>query len=81
MSKSIEETNYESLSQKPQNWLQQAKWLKISAEAILSGLNEAAHSRNLEERHEKKLAFFQSLLMLMGLSFENLIKGMHIAQT
>lgn len=81
MSQSLEETNYELLSQNPQNWLQQAKWLKISAEAILKEFNEATHCRNLPERREKKLAFFQSLLMLMGLSFENLIKGVHIAQT
>lgn len=86
MTKSIEEEYYDLFGQDPRFWLQQAKRLKMSAEVILYQFRaEFVKSRPLSpgspEVMERKMALMQSIMMLMGFSFENLIKGVYIAQT
>jgi hypothetical protein len=82
MNNSNEEKIYELLGQSPLAWLDQAEFLKMSATLILEKLIEI---RNIGQAQpgirEQKLAFTQSFMLLMGMSFENLIKGVHIAKT
>jgi hypothetical protein len=82
MNDSNEEDIYELLGQSPSSWLQQAELLKMSATLILEKLIEIRDIGQAQPGiREQKLAFTQSYMMLMGLSFENLIKGAHTAKT
>jgi hypothetical protein len=82
MNNSNEEDIYELLGQNPSSWLEQAELLKMSAMLILEKLIEIRDVGQAQPGiREQKLAFTHSYMMLMGLSFENLIKGVHIANT
>ena len=82
MNNSNEEDIYELLGQSPSSWLEQAELLKMSAMLILEKLIEIRDVGQAQPGiREQKLAFTQSYMMLMGLSFEDLIKGVHIVNT
>jgi hypothetical protein len=81
MSRSNEEEIYELLGQSPLTWLEQAEFLRMSATLILEKLREILPIPQVYPGiRAQKVAFIQSYLLLMGLSFENLIKGVHIAK-
>jgi hypothetical protein len=82
MSHSNEEEIYELLGQSPLTWLEQAEFLRMSAAPILGKLREVLPIPQVYPGvREQKVAFVDSFMLLMGLSFENLIKGVHIART
>jgi hypothetical protein len=82
MSFSNEAEIYELLGQRPMTWLEQAEFLRMSAVLILDKLREVLPvPQAYPGVREQKVAFVDSLMLLMGLSFENLIKGVHIAKT
>jgi len=82
MDNSNEERNYEMLAESPLMWLEQAELLKMSAEVILVELLKLTNvSQTFPGVREKKLGYVQSFMLLMGLSFENLIKGTLTALT
>jgi hypothetical protein len=73
---------FELLGQSPSFWLDQAEFLKMSALQILEKVIEIQDIGQAQPGiREQKLAFSQSYMLLMGLSFENLIKGVHTAKT
>ena len=62
-------------------WLAQAKQLKMAADTILPYLKEAfTIPPALPGAQDKRFAFFHSYMLLIGLSFENLIKGILIGR-
>ena len=64
-----------------QIWLDQAKQLKMAADSILPALTEAfAIPPASPGAQEKRFAFFHSYMLLIGLAFENLIKGICIGR-
>jgi hypothetical protein len=82
MNHTNEEEIYKLLGQDSLTWLQQAEFLRMSAVPIWEKLREILYVSQV--RHgirEQKLAFTQSFMLLTGMSFENLIKGVHIAKT
>jgi hypothetical protein len=82
MNQSNESEIYELLGQSPLAWLEQAEFLKMSGVLVLEKLREIRDVPQVRPGiREQKLALTQSFMLLMGLSFENLIKGLHIAQT
>lgn len=82
MSLSPDEEMYELLGQSPRIWLEQAEFLKMSANLILDKLNEILPVPQVFPGiREQRVAFVDSFMLLMGLSFENIIKGAHTAQT
>jgi len=82
MSHSNEAAIYELLGQSPLTWLEQAEFLRMSAVLILDKLREVLPVPQVYPGvREQKLAFVDSFMLLMGLSFENLIKGVYIAKT
>jgi hypothetical protein len=82
MNDAYEEDLYELLGQSPSRWLEQAEFLKLSAVQVLEQLEEIIdEGQALPGIREKKLAYVQAFMLLMGLSFENLIKGAHTATT
>ena len=82
MSLSPDEEMYELLGQSPLIWLQQAEFLKMSASLILDKFNEILPvPQAIPGIREQKVAFVDSFMLLMGLSFENIIKGAHTAKT
>jgi hypothetical protein len=82
MSHSNEEEMYELLGQSPLTWLEQAEFLRMSAVLILDKLREVLLVPQVYPGvREQKVTFADSFMLLMGLSFENLIKGVHIAKT
>jgi hypothetical protein len=82
MNHSNEEEIYELLGQSPLTWLEQAEFLRMSAALILEKLREILPIPQVHPGvREQKVAFVDSFMLLMGLSFENLIKGVHIAKT
>jgi hypothetical protein len=82
MRHSNEEEIYELLGQSPLTWLEQAEFLSMSAVLILDKLREILPVPQVYPGvREQKVAFVDSFMLLMGLSFENLIKGVHIAKT
>jgi hypothetical protein len=78
---------YEIMGQDPQLWLEQAKKLKLNADLIRGELEKFIQ----EERENKTLrpftdpyrivllAYVEGFMMLTGMAFENLIKGIDVA--
>src|SRR4051794_30701548 len=72
---------YDTLGRDPLLWLEQAGFLKLSANAILAELKPIyPKPQTLPGVRERKLAFIQSYMLLTGLAFENLIKGILLAK-
>jgi hypothetical protein len=72
---------FERLGSDAQTWLAQAKQLKMAADAILPALREAfTIPPALPGAQDKRFAFFHSYMLLIGLAFENLIKGILIGR-
>ena len=62
-------------------WLAQARQLKMAADTILPHLREAfTIPPALPGAQDKRFAFSHSYMLLIGLSFENLIKGILIGR-
>lgn len=62
-----------------QMWLAQANQLKVVADSILPNVDEAFRiPPALPGAQEKRFAFFHSYMLLTGMAFENLIKGILI---
>jgi hypothetical protein len=73
---------YELLGQDASAWLRQAKFLKMSAALVSEKFGEIHPLSQVQPGiGEQKVAFSQSYMLLMGLSFENLIKGADVAKT
>jgi hypothetical protein len=72
---------FELVGQDAQMWLEQAIQLKISADVILVELEKVLPlSQVLPGVRVKKLAYIHSFMLLTGLAFENLIKGILIGR-
>ena len=72
---------FERIGSDAQSWLAQAKQLKISANVILPKLREAFEIPPVwPGAQERRLAFFHSYMLLVGLAFENLVKGILIGR-
>jgi excisionase family DNA binding protein len=72
---------YEIVGQDALAWLEHAKTLKLSADVILQELIRISpQSQVLPGVRERKLAYVRSFMLLTGLAFENLIKGIFIAR-
>jgi len=79
---SSEERIFELFGQSPLAWLEQADCLRMSAELVLAKFVEIHPlPQVLPGVRVQMLAFMDSYMLLMGLSFENLIKGVHISKT
>ncbi len=67
---------FEIIRQDPQSWLAQAKQLRLAANAILPCWEAALLlRRSAPGTQEKMLAYSEAFMMLTGLAFENLFKG------
>ena len=67
---------FESIHQDSYSWLRQAKQLRLAANAILPCWEAALLRRRSEpDTQEKMLAYSEAFMMLTGLAFENLFKG------
>jgi hypothetical protein len=72
---------FERIGRDTRSWLAQAQELKMSSDTILPGLKEAfAIPPAFPGAQEKRFAFFHSYMLLVGLAFENLIKGILIGR-
>jgi hypothetical protein len=72
---------FQIIGQDAQTWLEQAKLLKMSAEVIKAEIdNVLPLPQVLPGVRERKLAYIQSFMLLNGLAFENLIKGIIIGR-
>jgi len=72
---------FERIGKDALSWLAQAQELKMSADALLPHLKEAFNiPPALPGAQKKRFAFFHSYMLLIGLSFENLIKGIFIGR-
>ena len=70
---------FELLASDGQTWLAQANQLKMAADSILPNVVEAFKiPPALPGAQEKRFAFFHSYMLLTGMAFENLIKGILI---
>ncbi len=70
---------FELIGRSGQMWLAQARQLKMAADSILPNLVEAFRiPPALPGAQDKRFAFFHSYMLLIGLSFENLTKGILI---
>jgi hypothetical protein len=75
------EEMYEIVGQDPLQWFEHANTLKLSADVILQELSRISPQPQVRPGvREKKLAYVRSFMLLTGLAFENLIKGIFIAQ-
>jgi len=75
------EEMYEVVGQDALGWLEYAKTLKLSADLILEALTrDLPQPQVLPGVRERKLAYVRSFMLLTGLAFENLIKGIFIAR-
>jgi hypothetical protein len=76
------EAEYEMMGQDCLAWLEQAEFLRMSAALVWERFREILYISQVRPGiREQKLAFTRSFMLLMGMSFENLIKGVHIAKT
>lgn len=67
---------FDIIHQDPYSWLGQAKQLRLAANAILPCWEAALLRRPSEPgTQEKMLAYSEAFMMLTGLAFENLFKG------
>lgn len=72
---------YKLLGNDALSWLEQATFLKMSADVIWTSLEAAlAHPPVNPGVREQQLAFSQSFMMLTGFAFENLVKGIIVAR-
>ena len=72
---------YEVVGQDALGWLEHAKTLKLSADILLQELIRISpQPQVLPGVRERKLAYVRSFMLLTGLAFENLIKGIFIAR-
>jgi hypothetical protein len=72
---------FELLGRDGQTWRVQAEQLKMAADSILPKLEEAfTIPPALPGAQDKRFAFFHSYMLLIGLAFENLIKGIYIGR-
>ena len=72
---------FECVGKESLSWVAQAKQLKMSADAILPKLKEAFRiPPALPGAQDGRFAFFHSYMLLVGLAFENLIKGILIGR-
>jgi hypothetical protein len=70
---------FEVIGRSGQMWLAQARQLKMAADSILPNLIEAFKiPPSLAGAQDKRFAFLHSYMLLIGLSFENLTKGILI---
>lgn len=69
---------FELLASDGQTWLAQANQLKMAADSILPNVVEAFKIPALPGAQQKRFAFFHSYMLLTGMAFENLIKGILI---
>ena len=75
------EATYELIGNDAMGWLEQAITLKLSADIILKELLAVLpQSQVVPGIREKKLACIRSFMLLTGLAFENLIKGIFVAR-
>ena len=72
---------FEIVGQDPQSWLEWANQLKMSADVIWVEFEKILHlSQVLPGVREKKLSYLNSFMLLTGLAFENLIKGILVGR-
>jgi hypothetical protein len=72
---------YELLASDAPNWLEQAKGLRLSADVIYAALQKIIPlSQTVPGVREKKLAYVQSFMLLTAAAFENLLKGIAVAE-
>jgi len=72
---------YQLLESDPLSWLEQARGARLSADVIYAALTEIMPlSQTLPGVREKKLAYMQSFMLLTALAFENLLKGIAVAE-
>src|SRR5687768_311043 len=72
---------FELIGQDAQMWLEQAKQLKMSADVILVELEKILPlSQVLPGVRVKKVAYIHSFMLLTGMAFENLIKGILVGR-
>jgi len=65
----------------PWAWQRRARHLKIAADAMLEKLNDTVDSENItQDLIDKQVAYLNSFMLLIGLAFENLIRGITIAR-
>lgn len=70
---------YRVISEDPQAWLAQARQLKWIADGVLPKLHET-FTLSAASSREQRLACVHSYMLLTGLAFENLIKGILIGR-
>jgi hypothetical protein len=76
----LEET-YKTIGRDPQAWLALAQELKMSAEAIYPHLENALSlPPSFPGIQEKRFAYIHSYMLLNGLAFENVLKGIFIGR-
>jgi hypothetical protein len=67
---------FELIRKDTQSWLTQAKQLRLSANVILSEWEKVRrHPQSMPGIREQMLAYSESLMLLTGFAFENLLKG------
>src|SRR4051812_23688138 len=72
---------YDLIQNDPLSWLEEAQGALMSAHVIEAELARILPlSQTLPGIREKKLAFMHSFMLLAGLAFENIIKGIYVAQ-
>jgi len=75
------EAIYEVIEDDPLSWLEQAEGARLSAEVIRTALTTIMPlSQTIPGVREKKLAYMNSFMLLTGISFENLLKGLAVAK-
>jgi hypothetical protein len=81
MKKQDAEDLFEIVCKDAQSWLAQARQLKISADIIKAELlNEIPIMRGTPGGDERFIALMDSFMLLTGMAFENLIKGILIGR-
>jgi hypothetical protein len=72
---------FSQIGRDPNAWLSSARRLKLSADLILNKLKVALEESSLTwDVMNKRTAFMESYMMLIGFAFENLLKGIDIAR-
>ena len=75
------EEYFNSVERNSRHWLDSSEKLKISSEVIYKELHfllEIFHTERTFADEEKIIALWSSYYLLVGLSFENLVKGLSI---
>jgi hypothetical protein len=72
---------FKTIGRDPLIWRNHARRLKLIAKTLEPGLRKSLkNDQRLEKDREEKMAYIEVYMLLMGLSFENLIKGIVIAK-